>query len=221
MGVLLTMQQPTGPMRSEAASGGMYSSPWGGEYPRIQIISVPELLGDPPATIKSPPLGQVGATFTKAPRVVGRHPHRRPRVRRAVAVARSSLSSAALAPRCPGPGSALSFLGNLRLLGAGDGQRHNCLSEVPVGETQVRLGELGVPGSGLGLVRRPLELLPQPTNVGEHLGRLLTAVLQSGPARSARRCSMMARLRSYGLSSSTGIGGSGGCGVEAVAGPPC
>jgi hypothetical protein len=32
---------------------------------------------------------------------------------------------------------------------------------------------------------------------------------------------MMARLRSYGLSSSTGIGGSGGCGVEAVAGPPC
>ena len=39
-----------------------------GDFPRIQILSVPEMLGDPPATIKSPPLGQVGATFTKAPR---------------------------------------------------------------------------------------------------------------------------------------------------------
>lgn len=67
IGVLLTMQAPTGPMRSEAASGGVYSSPWG-DFPRIQILSIPELLGDPPATIKSPPLGQVGATFKRAPR---------------------------------------------------------------------------------------------------------------------------------------------------------
>jgi len=45
IGVLLTMQPPTQPMRTEAAGAGMYESPgWGRHYPRIQIITVQDLL---------------------------------------------------------------------------------------------------------------------------------------------------------------------------------
>jgi hypothetical protein len=74
IGVLLTMQQPTHPMRAEAASAGTYDSPWGGSYPRIQILTVGELLGDPPATIKAPPLGHLGATFKRAPKAAPEGP---------------------------------------------------------------------------------------------------------------------------------------------------
>ena len=45
IGVLLCMEEPTRPMRSEAASSGFYSSPWHKEpYPRLQILTVKELL---------------------------------------------------------------------------------------------------------------------------------------------------------------------------------
>jgi hypothetical protein len=44
IGVLLTMQQPTKPMIAEAASAGFYKSPLGTSHPRIQIITVEEML---------------------------------------------------------------------------------------------------------------------------------------------------------------------------------
>ena len=49
IGVLLTMQEPTKPMRKEAVSAGFYESPWtaGGKpitHPRLQIYTVGELL---------------------------------------------------------------------------------------------------------------------------------------------------------------------------------
>lgn len=45
IGVLITMQEPTKPMRAEAASTGFYSSPgWHSKHPRIQILTVHELL---------------------------------------------------------------------------------------------------------------------------------------------------------------------------------
>jgi DNA modification methylase len=44
IGVLLTLQAPTKPMRTEAASAGFYSSPWGTKHPRLQIITIEELL---------------------------------------------------------------------------------------------------------------------------------------------------------------------------------
>lgn len=44
IGVLLTLQEPTGPMRKAAASAGFYSSPWGTKHPRLQIRTIAELL---------------------------------------------------------------------------------------------------------------------------------------------------------------------------------
>jgi SAM-dependent methyltransferase len=65
IGVLLTMQEPTPPMKAEAASAGFYESPgWGTKHPRIQILTVAELLAG--AKIDMPPLSEVNRTFKKA-----------------------------------------------------------------------------------------------------------------------------------------------------------
>jgi site-specific DNA-methyltransferase (adenine-specific) len=48
MGVFLTLEVPTRPMRTEAAAAGMYRSPWDNrDYPKVQILTVDELLKDP------------------------------------------------------------------------------------------------------------------------------------------------------------------------------
>jgi DNA modification methylase len=65
IGVLLSLEEPTKPMRKEAASAGFYSSPWG-QHPRIQLLTVGELLAG--KRIDCPPLRQTGRTFKKAPR---------------------------------------------------------------------------------------------------------------------------------------------------------
>lgn len=67
IGVLLSMEKPTKPMRTESASAGFYKSPWQKEpYPRLQILTVEELLNG--KRIDCPPLGQVNVTFKKAPK---------------------------------------------------------------------------------------------------------------------------------------------------------
>jgi len=67
IGVLLSMEKPTKPMRTEAASAGFYKSPWQEKpYPRLQILTVEELLNG--KRIDCPPLGQVNVTFKKAPK---------------------------------------------------------------------------------------------------------------------------------------------------------
>jgi hypothetical protein len=43
IGVLITMHPPTRGMKVEAATAGFYSSPWG-KHPRIQILTVEQLL---------------------------------------------------------------------------------------------------------------------------------------------------------------------------------
>jgi hypothetical protein len=43
IGLLITLQSPTRDMRTEAADAGFYQSPWG-RHPRIQILTVEELL---------------------------------------------------------------------------------------------------------------------------------------------------------------------------------
>jgi SAM-dependent methyltransferase len=43
IGVLLSLEEATKPMRTEAASAGFYKSPWG-NHPRLQILTVAELL---------------------------------------------------------------------------------------------------------------------------------------------------------------------------------
>ncbi len=43
IGVLISFNEPTQPMRQEAASAGFYTSPWG-QHPRLQLLTVAELL---------------------------------------------------------------------------------------------------------------------------------------------------------------------------------
>ena len=65
IGVLITMQNPTGPMCKDAASSGFYESPWG-RHPRIQLLTVEQLLAG--AEIDCPKTEGVDATFKKARR---------------------------------------------------------------------------------------------------------------------------------------------------------
>ena len=45
MGILLTLYEPTKPMKDAVFEAGYYESPvWGQKYPRIQILTIPELL---------------------------------------------------------------------------------------------------------------------------------------------------------------------------------
>jgi len=73
VGVLITMQDPTQGMRAEAASAGFYESPWGTKHPRLQILTVQELLQG--KKIDMPPSRDV-RTFKKAPKAKG-NPGRR------------------------------------------------------------------------------------------------------------------------------------------------
>lgn len=44
IGVFITLQEPTKPMKTEAVSSGYYKSPLGHTYPKIQILTIKELL---------------------------------------------------------------------------------------------------------------------------------------------------------------------------------
>lgn len=70
IGVLISMNDPTKPMRKEAAGAGFYDSPWDGKHPRLQIITVAELLEG--RRIDCPPLRQTNVTFKKAMRCKGK-----------------------------------------------------------------------------------------------------------------------------------------------------
>jgi len=72
IGVLITMQKPTIAMRKEAASAGFYRSPWNNNYPRLQLLTVAELLEG--KGIDYPPSKQVNVTFKKAPRAKTQNP---------------------------------------------------------------------------------------------------------------------------------------------------
>jgi DNA modification methylase len=64
--VLVTLEEPTKPMKTEAVSAGFYDSEhFKGEYPRVQILTIRELLDG--AKVRFPQMG-VGATFKPAPR---------------------------------------------------------------------------------------------------------------------------------------------------------
>jgi site-specific DNA-methyltransferase (adenine-specific) len=73
IGVLISMVEPTQPMRSEAASAGFYDSPgWKTSHPRLQILTVEELLGG--KRIDMPAVAQQRATFREAPKAKGEGP---------------------------------------------------------------------------------------------------------------------------------------------------
>jgi site-specific DNA-methyltransferase (adenine-specific) len=64
LGVFVTLEEPSREMRTEASSAGFYTSPgWGKTYPKIQILTIAELLRGAMATMP-PPFG----TFKLVPR---------------------------------------------------------------------------------------------------------------------------------------------------------
>lgn len=65
LGALITLLEPTQPMRAEAASAGYYASPWGTKHPRLQLVTVKELLAGKKLDV--PPSRDL-RTFKKAPK---------------------------------------------------------------------------------------------------------------------------------------------------------
>jgi site-specific DNA-methyltransferase (adenine-specific) len=66
IGVLLSMEKPTKQMRAEAASAGFYKSPWNEQYPRIQLLTIEDLLGGKGIAYPAP--RQTNVTLKKARR---------------------------------------------------------------------------------------------------------------------------------------------------------
>lgn len=66
IGALISFDEPTKPMRKEAASAGFYTSPWG-KHPRLQLLTVADLLGG--KGIDYPRTAGVNQTFKRASRV--------------------------------------------------------------------------------------------------------------------------------------------------------
>jgi adenine specific DNA methylase Mod len=66
IGVLITFNEPTKPMKVEALNAGVYRSAWG-DHPKVQIFTVGELLAG--KKIDMPPIHHEGnVTFKKAPK---------------------------------------------------------------------------------------------------------------------------------------------------------
>ena len=64
------MEDSTKPMQTEAVTAGFYESKtWGKQYPKIQLLTIAELLTG--KKIEMPPIKQVGATFKKAEKFKG------------------------------------------------------------------------------------------------------------------------------------------------------
>jgi site-specific DNA-methyltransferase (adenine-specific) len=67
IGVLISMEEPSKPMMTEAATAGLFESiTWGKKYPKVQLLTIAELLAG--NKVEMPPVRQVGATFKKAER---------------------------------------------------------------------------------------------------------------------------------------------------------
>lgn len=73
IGVLISLEEPTGLMRKEAASAGFYTSPWG-KHARLQLMTVEDLLTG--KTIDRPP-NQTSVTFKRAPKAATKGPERK------------------------------------------------------------------------------------------------------------------------------------------------
>ena len=71
IGVYICLEEATKPMRAEAAEAGFYhSDTWNRDYPKVQILTIAELLGG--KQIDMPPIQQVSQTFKRAKREKGK-----------------------------------------------------------------------------------------------------------------------------------------------------
>jgi len=68
IGVLISMQEPTAPMKTEAATAGFFeSATWNKKYPKVQLLTIADIMAG--KQIEMPPIRQVNSTFKKAPKV--------------------------------------------------------------------------------------------------------------------------------------------------------
>ncbi|HEX8732166.1 MAG TPA: restriction endonuclease [Ktedonobacterales bacterium] len=65
IGVLLTLSEPSQPMRADAASAGFHASPWG-QHPRLQILTIRDLLDGKKIDMQQ--TAGVNITFKQAPK---------------------------------------------------------------------------------------------------------------------------------------------------------
>ncbi len=65
IGVFITFDEPTKPMLREAAEAGLYKSSDGSTYPRLQILTIQQILS---GIQPDYPAHRRDATFKKAPR---------------------------------------------------------------------------------------------------------------------------------------------------------
>ncbi len=73
IGVLITLEEQTQPMRKEAASAGFYTSPYlKSKHPRLQILTVAELLGG--KKVDYPVFQHANITLKKAPKAESEEP---------------------------------------------------------------------------------------------------------------------------------------------------
>jgi hypothetical protein len=86
MGLLITLEGPTDPMRREAAEAGLYRSPVWGEVPRVQIATVADLLAGRGPQLLPPRLtmGQADRVIRAGPEQAPLPPVARPKVHVAV-----------------------------------------------------------------------------------------------------------------------------------------
>jgi hypothetical protein len=72
MGIFITLETPSKDMKEEAVSAGTYKSPiWKKDYPKIQILTVEELLHG--KVVDMPSLTQTNVSFAKAPKISKKH----------------------------------------------------------------------------------------------------------------------------------------------------
>ena len=68
IGILISMQEATAPMKTEAATAGHFeSTTWNKKYPKVQLLTIADILSG--KQIEMPPIRQVNTTFKKAPKV--------------------------------------------------------------------------------------------------------------------------------------------------------
>lgn len=65
VGIFVTLTEPTKPMLTEAVAAGFYKSPAGGTFPKIQVLTIEDLLSGN-ASAKYPSLNAGALTFKKA-----------------------------------------------------------------------------------------------------------------------------------------------------------
>ena len=72
IGALICMEEASKHMKQEAASADFYSSPWGTKHPKLQILTIEDLLSGKDIDYPAP---RHNVTFKRAPKVKPKQPH--------------------------------------------------------------------------------------------------------------------------------------------------